>query len=137
MRTNSTSGWSGAAIAWDPPGKPEGKGSTRRDGVKVSDRKWGSISESDYDDADEYCRACLIDLNPSGEDKTKARCKLPVYEPKGMGGALNRNAVHQAAAVLAGARGGVDAPDSHRRKAVRTLLELYRQLGEEPPESLT
>ncbi len=102
----------------------------------VSDKKWSSISESDYADAAEYCDACLIDLNPSGEEKTKERCKLPVYEPPKRGGRLNRGAVHAAAVVLAGGRGGLDAPAGERRKAARKLVRLYGELEEEPPESI-
>jgi len=98
-----------------------------------SDKPWGSISESDYRDADQFCAACLIDLNPPGKDKVKANCKLPVREP---GGAYNRNAIHAAAAALAGARGGVQAPPDEKRKAARALLRLYRQMDETPPESL-
>ncbi len=52
------------------------------------DRPWGSISQSDYRDADQFCAACLIDLNLSGKKKVKNLCKLPV---KGPGGAYNRN----------------------------------------------
>lgn len=101
--------------------------------MPISNKPWSNISESDYKDAEEYCDACLIDLNESGEDKVKALCKLPVYEPNG---ALNRNAVHAAAAALAGARGGVDAPLEAKRKAARKLIALYRELEEEPPESI-
>ena len=104
--------------------------------AKVSDKRWGSISESDYEDAKDYCSACLIDLNPRGEEKRKENCKLPVREPKKMGGSVNRGAVHAAARILAGARGGVDAPDDEKRKAARKLVHLYRDLEEEPPESL-
>lgn len=102
----------------------------------ISDRKWSEIAESDYADADDYCGACLIDLNPKAEERTKERCKLPVYEPRKLGGSLNRNAVHAAAAVLAGGRGGVDAPQEEQRKAARKLVRLYRELGEEPPDAL-
>jgi len=101
--------------------------------MPISNKPWGRISESDYKDAAAFCKACLIDLNEPGEEKTKANCKLPVYEP---GGALNRNAVHAAAAALAGARGGVQAPPEEKRKAARKLIRLYRELDEEPPESL-
>ena len=90
--------------------------------MPISNKPWGSVSESDYRDAVAFCKASLIDLNPPGEEKVKAKCKLPVYEP---GGALNRNAVHAAAAVLAGGRGGVDAPPEEKRKAARKLLRLY------------
>ena len=103
----------------------------------MSTRPWGSIKESDYEDAEDFCGACLIDLNKPGEDKVKARCKLPVYEPKKMGRALNRNAVVAAAAALAGARGGVKAPPEAKRKVARTLVRLYRrELKEDPPESI-
>lgn len=98
-----------------------------------SDKPWGGITASDYSDAAAYCAACLLDLNPLGKEKTKAACKLPVKEP---GGAYNRNAIHAAAAVLAGARGGVQASPEEKRKAARRLIRLYREMEEEPPESL-
>ncbi len=101
--------------------------------MPISNKPWSSVSESDYQDAAVFCKASLIDLNPPGEEKVKGNCKLPVYEP---GGALNRGAVHAAAAVLAGARGGVQAPPEEKRKAARKLLRLYSELEEEPPESL-
>lgn len=101
--------------------------------MPVSNRPWGQFSEADYETAAQFCSASLIDLNPPGREKTKELCKLPVEEP---GGDLNRNAVHAAAAVLAGGRGGVDAPPEAKRAAARKLLRLYRELGEEPPESI-
>lgn len=101
--------------------------------MPISNKPWSAVSESDYRDAAAFCSACLIDLNEPGEEKVKSKCKLPVREP---GGALNRNAVHAAAAVLAGGRGGVDAPADEKRKAARKLIRLYRELEEDPPESL-
>ncbi len=101
--------------------------------MPISDKPWGSISESDYKDAEAFCKACLIDMNEAGKPKVKEQCKLPVMEPGGM---MNRNAVHAAAAALAGARGGVDVPLSEKRKAARKLLALYQELKEEPPESI-
>lgn len=100
--------------------------------AKVSNRPWGDFSESDYS-PEQFCRAALIDENPPGAQKVKANCKLPVREPDGT---LNRNAVHAAAAALAGARGGVKASPEAKRAAARKLLRLYAQLGEEPPESI-
>lgn len=105
--------------------------------AEVSDKRWSSISESDYEDASDYCAACLIDLNPRGEEKRKEKCKLPVKEPKKTGGRLNRNAVHAAANVLAGARGGIDAPPDEKRRAARKLVRLYKELDEDPPEAVT
>ena len=102
--------------------------------TKVSSRPWGSIKESDYPDAKSFCRACLIDLNPPGKEKTKSLCKLPIKEPNGT---LNRNAVHAAAAALAGARGGVQAPSDKKKEAARRLIRIYLvDLKETPPESL-
>jgi len=99
----------------------------------VSEKAWGSIKESDYETPEAFCSACLIDLNKPGSEKAKELCKLPVYEPSG---ALNRNGVHAAAAALAGARGGVQAPSEVKAKAARALIRLYGKLKEEPPESL-
>ncbi len=104
--------------------------------ARISERDWSEIRESDYENADDYCAACLIDLNAKGEEKTKERCKLPVREPRSFGGKLNRNAAHAAAAVLAGGRRGVDAPANEKRKAARKLVDLYRELDEDPPDAL-
>jgi hypothetical protein len=99
----------------------------------VSNKRWGSIREADYEDANDYCAACLVDLNAHDEEKKKENCKLPVREPKKMGGRLNRGAVHAAVRMLAGARGGVDVPQAEKRKAARKLVRLYRDLGEDHP----
>lgn len=101
--------------------------------MAISERPWSNYTEADYPTAAAFCAASLIDLNPSGEDKSKANCKLPVKEPNG---ALNRQAVHAAAAVLAGGRGGVNAPAAAKADAARKLLGYYGQLKEEPPDSL-
>lgn len=101
--------------------------------MPFSDKPWGNVSEADYKDASAFCDACLIDLNKAGDEKVKGLCKLPIQEP---GGTYNRNAIHAAAAVLAGARGGVQAPPEEKRKAARKLVRLYSETKEEPPESL-
>lgn len=103
--------------------------------MAVSERPWGSITAADYRDAGAYCDACLINLNTGPRSGwTKDNCKLPVYEPDGD---LNRGGAHGASAVLAGARGGVNAPSSAKRAAARKLAGLYHgQLKEPPPESL-
>lgn len=104
--------------------------------MEFSQKAWGPIKESDYETAEEFCAACLIDLNPPGKDKVKSLCKLPVKEPKRLGGKVNWNAVVAAAAALAGARGGVDAPKEDKVRAARKLLQYYKAAGKEPPESL-
>lgn len=101
--------------------------------MPFSDKPWGSISDSDYKDAASFCSACLIDTNPSGQEKVKSNCKLPIKEPSGV---YNRNAIRAAVAVLAGARGGVQAPSQEKRAAARKLLRLYAEMEEEPPVSL-
>ncbi len=101
--------------------------------MPFSNKPWGAISEADYADAEAFCSACLIDLNPPGQAKRKTMCKLPVRQPNG---AYNRNAIHAAAAVLAGARGGVDAPPDEKRRAARRLVRLYAEMQEEPPEAV-
>jgi hypothetical protein len=98
----------------------------------ISDKPWNG-SPSNYTSAEAYCKACLIDENPSGQRKVKGNCSLPVYDPSG---ALNRNAVHAAAAALVGARGGVQAKPSSKRAAARKLISLYRQLKEQAPDAL-
>lgn len=99
--------------------------------MAVSERPWSQFSQADYTLA-QWHRACLIHLH-DGPPAAKNQCKLPVREPDGT---LNRNGVHAAAAVLAGARGGVQAPPDQKRRAARALVRLYRDLEEEPPESI-
>jgi len=98
--------------------------------MAVSNKPWSQFSQADYT-PEQWRRACLIHMDP--ESDNKADHKLPVREPDGT---LNRNGVHAAAAVLAGARGGVDASPEQKRAAARKLIRLYAEIGEEPPESL-
>lgn len=99
--------------------------------MAISNKAWGQFAESDYT-LEQWHRACLIHLH-DGPPEAKSQCKLPVREPNGT---LNRNGVHAAAAALAGARGGVDAPMAEKRSAARKLITLYGELDEEPPESI-
>lgn len=60
--------------------------------------------------------------------------ELLVREPDGR---VSRVLTHTAAAMLAGARGGIDATRPQKRRAARTLLGLYKDdLHEEPPDSI-
>lgn len=97
----------------------------------ISDKIWSAYKESDYS-LQQWHDACLIHLHDSG-DYTKADCKLPVKTPNGV---INRNGVHAAWAALAGARGGVDAPEEEKRKAAKRLVSLYKQIGDEPPTKM-
>lgn len=98
----------------------------------VSDRPWSEFTEADYT-PEQWRRACLLDRGEAaGDEDAKSRYALPVREPAG---ALNRNGVHAAAGGHGiGAVKGL--PDGLRRSTARKLAGLYRQIGDEPPESL-
>jgi hypothetical protein len=97
--------------------------------ASVSDTPWNQFSQADYS-PQQWARASLIDTEEGSPD-SKERYKLPVREPSG---ALNRNAVHAAAARI----NQVDGVSSDKKAAAaRQLISLYRNdLGEEPPDSL-
>jgi phage head maturation protease len=99
--------------------------------MEVSDRPWSDLTAADYT-PEQWHRACLIHLH-DGEPTSKDQCKLPVREPDGT---VNRNGVHAAASVLAGGRGGVDAPESAIVSAKTAVRRLYEEMDEEPPESI-
>ena len=100
--------------------------------MAVSNASWDG-SASNYADAAAYCAVSLIDTNAPGAAKIEANCKLPVKEP---GGAVNRNAVHAAAAALAGGRGGVNASPADKKAAAKRLVSLYGQIGDPVPPSI-
>lgn len=93
---------------------------------------WDGGAVESGQEAAEFCRCCLIDLNEG--EKAKAMCKLPVRATPG--GPVNLNAMAAAAAALAGARGGLDAPAEAKRAAARKLVRLYREAEREPPAGL-
>ena len=99
--------------------------------IHVSEKPWSEYTKTDYT-PEQWHKACLIHLH-DGSPTAKDQCKLPVRTP---GGAVSRPGVHAAAAALAGARGGVDAPAEAKNKAVSALIRLYGELGEDPPPSL-
>lgn len=97
--------------------------------MAVSTKPWSSFSASDYT-PEQWKRACLIVM---GDGSNKSDCKLPVREPSG---AVNKNALAAAAAVLAGGRGGVQASPAQKKAAARALISLYGQADMQPPDSL-
>lgn len=106
--------------------------------ANVSQKPWSSISDSDYADAQDYGRACLVNMN-TGDPKNwvKAKCHLPVREPKSMGGKLNINGVHAAYGALVGARGGVKLPPDQKKIAAKALVRIYRnELHVDVPDPL-
>lgn len=97
-----------------------------------SDAPWSS-PESKLEVGD-FAKVCLIDLNEPGEEKVKGKLKLPIRSTPG--GPVNKNALRAAAAALAGARGGVNAPAEAKAKAARTLVRLMREADIEVGDSL-
>lgn len=100
--------------------------------MAVVDKPWDG-SASRYPSTEAYCAACAIDLNEPGAKKTQDNCKLPYKEP---GGAINKNALGAAAAALAGARGGVQAPAAAKKAAARKLRAAYGEVKMDVPDSL-
>jgi hypothetical protein len=98
----------------------------------ISEKPWSDYTKADYT-PEQWHAACLIHFH-DGPPTSKEECKLPVKTPNG---ALNRNGVHAAASVLAGGRGGVNAPADKIAAAKRSIVRLYGELGEKPPPSMT
>ena len=90
--------------------------------MPFSDEPWES-PESDLDAA-QFCAVCLIDTNPSGADKIKALCKLPIR--KTPGGPYSRSALRNAAGRIFQMT-GVDA--ATRKQAAKRLVALMRESG--------
>jgi len=76
--------------------------------------------------AAEFCRVCLIDVNKSGEKKTKAKCFLPVRSRPGA--PYNKNAI-RAAMGGHGILRVKGVPAEVKRKAARRLVRLARAAG--------
>lgn len=86
-----------------------------------SDQAWDK-SKTTRLDAGQYCRVCLIDLNPAGQPKIKANCKLPVrYTP---GGPYIKGALRNAAGRIFGVQG---ASADKKRAAATRLVSLMGQ----------
>ena len=97
----------------------------------LSEKPWSNYTKADYT-PEQWHNACLIHQH-DGPPTSKGQCKLPVKTPNG---AVNRNAIHSAAAALAGARGGVHASAEEKASAAKSLIRLYHQIDEKPPPSL-
>ena len=90
------------------------------------------VSEGSWDGSasrftpEQWKSSCILHVCDGLE---KSCHKLPIKEP---GGALSRAGVHAAASRI----GQVDAPPDKIASAKSALRGAYKQLGEEPPESL-
>lgn len=101
--------------------------------MAVTDAPWDGAA-SNYSSTEDYCSACLLDLNEPGEKKTQDNCKLPI---KTSSGAINKNALSAAAGALAGARGGLkNVSPADKKKAARALIRAYGEAKMDVPPSL-
>jgi HK97 family phage prohead protease len=81
---------------------------------------------SRWDTPEAYCSASAIDLNPSGEAKTKDRCHLPFKEPGS--GDINVNGVRAALARI-GQGDPQDASQAQRDRAKAMLTRLLHSFN--------
>ena len=130
MRPDRRLDW-GQATAVPETGRFVARSEFSYDRMQVSNTPWSRWSRSDYN-SEQWERACILD-HEQGSTPDE-RYELPVREPDGT---LNRSAIHAAAARLAGAGGGVDAPGDAKQWAAAALVQLYRELAETPPDSIT
>jgi len=101
-------------------------------------------SEARWDSADDYCDACLIDVNEAAgnEDKVKGMCMLPVREPGDGADTYVRQAVYAAAG--AHGVGAVERPDGVSeddwstavKAAASAIITAYDEMGEVAPDSV-
>jgi len=99
--------------------------------MPFTDSAWSS-PEADLT-PEQFCAVCLLDENEAGQEKIKAKCKLPVRSTPG--GPYNRNAIHAAVGGYGVTRvTGVSA--EAKRKAANKLISLYAEMGETSPESI-
>lgn len=82
----------------------------------IVDKPWDGAA-SRYADTDAYCAACLIDDNPSGAEKSQAKCHLPYKEPNGD---ININAVRNALARV----GQVQTTAANKTMARNRLTQI-------------
>lgn len=100
--------------------------------MAITDKPWNGAA-SKYSDTNAYCRACLVDLNTPGQDKTQDNCKLPIREENGD---INVNALPAALGALNGARSDIKLPVTAKKKAAKALLRAYREAKLDVPDSL-
>jgi hypothetical protein len=91
----------------------------------ISEKPWSGAASRFT--PEQWKSSCILHVCDGAE---KSCHKLPIKEP---GGALSRAGVHAAAGRI----GSVDAPPDKIASAKRALRGAYKQLGEDPPDSLT
>lgn len=93
-----------------------------KESVSFTDVEWSS-PESDLS-AEDFCKVCLVDYNPEGEEKIKSKCKLPVRSRPGA--PVNKNALRNAASRFDQMEG---VPSSVKARAGEKLKRLKKQAG--------
>jgi hypothetical protein len=112
---------------------PDDFGPDEGETIAASLVEFRSISEKPWDgsasrfDNDQWCQSTIISLESGCTSKSEH--KLPILEPDG---SLSRAGVHAAAGRI----GQTDAPPAALAKAKAALRTAYRELGEDPPDSL-
>lgn len=106
-------------------------------------RAWDG-SASNYSDTNEYCNACLIDVNSTAGRDTKAQshCKLPAKSPGS--DSYNFEGIQAAAGALSGARGGISKPsdvseedwNAAVKSAANTIISQYNANDETAPDGV-
>lgn len=110
------------------------------------ERQWDG-SASNYEDTEQYCKACLINVNQEAgntdsADWTQEYCKLPVRAPGS--DSDDFEGVQAAAGVLSGARGGITKPDgvdqadwdAAVKKAANEVISQYNANDETAPDGV-
>lgn len=92
---------------------------------KFSDAPW-STPESNLS-ADAFCSVCLIDANPSGKEKVKSLCHLPIKSKPGA--PISKAALRNASARLNQVK-GVSSQEKSKAKAKLERLKKQAGIGE-------
>lgn len=83
-----------------------------------------------------FCSVCLTDENPAGEEKTKARCHLPIRSTPG--GPVNKNALRNASARLNQTNMSSESKAAARAKLARlmTAAGIESQLNKDAEDAV-
>lgn len=99
---------------------------------------------SNYDTTEQYCSACLIDVNAAAgrDEKAQSHCMLPVREPGDSADTFVRQAVHAAAGGhgLSRVKRPDDVPqedwDNAVKAAANKLISAYNEMDEVAPDAI-
>ena len=95
---------------------------------------------SNYANTDAYCKACLIDVNPSGKPKAQSHCMLPVKAPGSSAyadkGIMAASGGRGLGAVKKPADVNQATFDAQVKKAAKTIVSAYKDMDKEAPASM-